>query len=45
MGAKVGSQVIVVIPPGEEWGYPAGSGPIDDDDSMIFVIDILGIAK
>lgn len=45
VGAKVGSQVIVVIPPGEEWGYPAGSGPVGDDGTMIFVIDILGIAK
>jgi peptidylprolyl isomerase len=45
VGAKVGSQVIVVIPPGEEFGYPAGSGPVGDDETMVFVIDILGIAK
>ena len=45
VGAKVGSQVIVVVPPGEEFGYPAGSGPVGDDETMIFVIDILGIAK
>ena len=45
VGAKVGSQVIVVIPPGEEFGYPAGSGPVGDDGTMIFVIDILGIAQ
>ena len=45
VGAKVGSQVIVVIPPGEEFGYPAGSGPVGEGETMIFVIDILGIAK
>jgi peptidylprolyl isomerase len=46
-GAKVGSQVIVVIPPGEEYGYPAGAGPQGDDGNvtMIFVIDILGIEE
>ena len=46
VGAKVGSQVIVVIPPGEEFGYPAESAPpAVGDGTMIFVIDILGIAK
>ena len=47
VGAKVGSQVIVVIPPGEEYGYAPGSGPQGDDGdvTMIFVIDILGIEE
>jgi peptidylprolyl isomerase len=47
VGAKVGSQVIVVIPPGDKWGYPDGSVPeaIGEGNTMIFVIDILGIAK
>lgn len=47
VGAKVGSQVIAVIPPGEEFGYPAGSAPaaVGEGNTMIFVIDILGIAK
>lgn len=43
VGSKVGSQVIVVIPPGEEFGYPADSSPVGPDNTMIFVIDILGI--
>jgi peptidylprolyl isomerase len=43
IGAKVGSQVIVVIPP--EFGYPAGSAPasVPDGSTMVFVIDVLGI--
>jgi peptidylprolyl isomerase len=47
VGAKVGSQVIVVIPPGEEYGYPAGSAPapVGEGNTMIFVIDILGIQE
>ena len=47
VGAKVGSQVIVVIPPGAEFGYPAESAPpaVGADGTMIFVIDILGIEE
>ncbi len=47
VGAKVGSQVIVVIPPGAEFGYPADSAPaaVGADGTMIFVIDILGIEE
>ncbi len=43
VGAKVGSQVLVVIPP--KYGYPAGSAPttVPDGSTMVFVIDILGI--
>jgi hypothetical protein len=45
IGAKVGSQVLVVIPP--KFGYPAGSAPssVPDGSTMVFVIDILGIDK
>lgn len=40
-GAKVGSQIIAVIPP--ELGYgEAGSGAIGPNSTLIFVIDILG---
>jgi len=44
IGQKVGSQVIVVIPP--EFGYPAGSAPatVPEGSTMVFVVDILGIA-
>jgi peptidylprolyl isomerase len=43
IGAKVGSQVIVVIPP--KFGYPTGSAPasIPDGATMVFVFDVLGI--
>lgn len=43
IGQKVGSQVLVVIPP--EFGYPAGSAPasIGEDATLVFVIDVLGI--
>jgi len=45
IGAKVGSQVLVVIPP--KYGYPSGSAPssVPDGSTMVFVIDILGIDK
>lgn len=45
IGAKVGSQVIVVIPP--KFGYPAGSAPssVPDGSTMVFVFDVLGIQK
>jgi FKBP-type peptidyl-prolyl cis-trans isomerase 2 len=45
IGATVGSQVIVVIPPA--FGYPAGQAPasVPDGSTMVFVVDILGIEK
>jgi hypothetical protein len=43
IGQRVGSQVIVVIPPKD--GYPTGQGPatVPDGSTMVFVFDILGI--
>ena len=42
-GQTVGSQVIVVIPPAEGYG-PEGNGPdISGTDTLVFVIDILGL--
>lgn len=43
IGATVGSQILVVIPP--EFGYPAGSAPasVPEGSTMVFVLDILGI--
>ncbi len=43
IGQRVGSQVLVVIPP--EFGYPAGTAPesIPEGSTMVFVFDILGI--
>jgi peptidylprolyl isomerase len=44
VGQKVGSQVIVIIPPDQGYG-PAGNPPdIGGTDTLVFVIDILGIA-
>lgn len=43
IGQRVGSQILVVIPP--EFGYPAGSAPdsIPEGSTMVFVFDVLGI--
>jgi peptidylprolyl isomerase len=43
IGQKVGSQVIVVIPPKD--GYPEGQGPaaVPAGSTMVFVFDVLGI--
>ena len=44
VGQKVGSQVIVIIPPAQGYGE-AGSPPnIGGTDTLVFVVDILGIA-
>ncbi len=44
VGQKVGSQVIVIIPPDQGYGE-AGSPPdIGGTDTLVFVVDILGIA-
>ena len=46
VGQRVGSQILVVIPPGDE-GFPADQMPsgITEDSTAIFVVDILGIQK
>jgi len=43
VGQKVGSQVIVVVPP--ELGYASGSAPVGvpDGATLVYVVDILGI--
>lgn len=43
IGQRVGSQVLVVIPP--QLGYPSGSAPasVPDGSTMVFVFDVLGI--
>jgi peptidylprolyl isomerase len=43
IGERVGSQVVVIIPP--EFGYTNGEAPpgVDAEATLIFVIDILGI--
>ena len=43
-GAKVGSQVIAVIPPSLGYGE-AGSGSIPGNSTLVFVVDVLGIIK
>ncbi|RDV46508.1 peptidylprolyl isomerase [Leifsonia sp. ku-ls] len=44
VGQKVGSQVIVVIPPADGYGS-AGNGEIKGTDTMVFVVDILKSTK
>jgi peptidylprolyl isomerase len=44
IGARVGSQVLVVLPPGDD-SFPTGQGPAADDSTYIFVVDVLGIQK
>ncbi|HWH26027.1 MAG TPA: hypothetical protein VNT53_05215 [Pseudolysinimonas sp.] len=44
VGQKVGSQVLIVIPPGKD-GFPQGTQGLPDGTTVIFVIDILGIQK
>jgi len=45
VGQKVGSQVIVIIPPDLGYGPDGGREPdISATDTLVFVIDILGIA-
>lgn len=42
-GQTVGSQVIVIVPPAEGYG-PEGNGPdIGGTDTLVFVVDILGL--
>ena len=42
-GAKVGGRRLLVLPP--EMGYgAAGSGPIGPNETLIFVVDILGVS-
>jgi peptidylprolyl isomerase len=44
VGQRVGSQVLVVLTPGDG-SFPAGQGPAADDATYIFVFDLLGIQK
>jgi peptidylprolyl isomerase len=43
-GQKVGSQVLVVIPPADGYGT-AGNGDIKGTDTIVFVVDILKTAR
>jgi peptidylprolyl isomerase len=46
LGQRVGSQVIVVIPPGKDSFSPDNlPGGVTTDSTVIFVVDILGIQK
>ena len=46
IGAKVGSQLLVVAPPGTGYGasaqLPAG---VTSDDTLVYVVDVLGLQK
>jgi FKBP-type peptidyl-prolyl cis-trans isomerase len=43
-GAKVGSQILAVIPPDQGYGDTA-SGAVPAKSTLVFVIDVLGIVK
>jgi peptidylprolyl isomerase len=47
VGAKVGSQLLVVVPPGKDHyaTVPSSLAGLTADDTMIWVVDILGIQK
>ncbi len=42
VGAQVGSQVVVVIPPSEGYG-DTETGPVPAGSTLVFVVDILGV--
>jgi peptidylprolyl isomerase len=44
LGAKVGSQVLAVIPPKDGFGSSSSAYGFADTDTVIMVIDVLGIA-
>jgi hypothetical protein len=44
VGQKVGSQLLLVIPPKDAYGA-AGSGAVPANSTIIFVVDILGISN
>jgi len=44
LGARVGSQVLVVIPPKDGFGASSSQYGFSDTDTVIMVIDVLGIA-
>ena len=44
LGAKVGSQVLAVIPPQDGFGSSSTNIGVTDKDTLIMVIDVLGIA-
>jgi peptidylprolyl isomerase len=45
VGKKVGSQVVVIVPP--DLGYASGSAPagVPEGSTLVYVVDILGIYK
>jgi peptidylprolyl isomerase len=42
-GAKVGGRRLLVLPPDMGYGA-AGAGPIGPNETLIFVVDILGVS-
>jgi hypothetical protein len=44
VGQKVGSQMLLVVPPKDGYGS-AGSGLVPANATLVFVVDILGIAR
>jgi hypothetical protein len=45
IGQKVGSQIVVVIPPDLAYGATGAGSSVPPNATLVFVVDILGIAK
>jgi peptidylprolyl isomerase len=45
IGAKVGSRRQLIIPPGKGYGAQGRGPDIKGDETLVFVIDVLSIAK
>ena len=47
VGAKVGSQLLVVVPPGDDSYSSSATLPagVTDKDTLVFVVDVLGIQR
>jgi len=45
VGQKVGSQVLVVLPPKDGFGAAGSNYGLTDKDTLIFVVDIVGVQK
>ena len=44
VGQRIGSQVLIVIPPGDGFGSNGSSG-VPSGSTLVYVVDILGLAK
>jgi peptidylprolyl isomerase len=43
-GMKVGGRRRIVIPPGKAYGRQGAGGVIGADETLVFVVDLLGVS-